>query len=171
MLISIGLLILRVVSGLTVAAHGAQKLFGWFGGPGIGGFHGMLDSVGVRPARPWAYVAALAEFAGGLGVALGLLTPIAALAVCGSMLVAIAMVHLPKGFFNSKGGLEFPLLVLAVMVAISLIGPGAVSIDTLIHFSISMAAWTIVAVLVLIGALVAILMPRIRAASSRRSLG
>ena len=170
MLTAIALLILRVVTGLTVAAHGSQKLFGWFNGPGISGFHGMLDRLGVRPARPWAYVAALAEFLGGLGVALGLLTPLAALAVCGAMLVAIGMVHWSKGFFNSAGGLEFPLQILAVMLVLSLIGPGRLAIDSLIGFSISMTVWVIAAVLVLIGSVAAIVMPRVRAAQTRRAL-
>src|ERR1700716_3597826 len=112
-MLGFGLLFLRAVVGLTVAAHGAQKLFGWFGGPGIAGFSGMLSQLGIRPERPWAVVAGLAEFAGGLLVAAGLLTPVAALVVSGSTLVAILTVHAGKGFWNHSGGIEFPLTILA----------------------------------------------------------
>src|SRR3989442_9157733 len=79
-MIGIGLLILRVVVGLTMAAHGAQKLFGWFGGPGIQGFAGFLSRLEIRPARFWAWVAGLAELCGGLALAIGLLTPLASCA-------------------------------------------------------------------------------------------
>src|SRR3982074_1553154 len=129
-MIGIGLLILRVVVGLTVAAHGAQKLFGWFGGPGIQGFAGFLGRLDVRPARFWAWVAARAELGGGLALAIGLLTPLASFAVIGAMLVAIAMVHLSKGFWNTQGGIEYPLLILASSLALALTGPGVYSADS-----------------------------------------
>src|SRR3981081_2913220 len=102
-MVGFGLLIIRLVVGLTVAAHGAQKLFGWFGGPGIAGFSSMLSQLGIRPERPWGVVGGVGEFAGGLLVAPGLLTPVAALAVAGSMLVAILTVHAGKGFWNHRG--------------------------------------------------------------------
>lgn len=127
---SVGLFVLRVVVGLTVAGHGSQKLFGWFGGPGISGFRGWLTQMNVKPAGPWALGAALAEFAGGLLVAVGFLTPIAALAVCGSMLSAIFLVHWAKGFWNMHGGYEFPLVILTAMVGLALTGPGAISLDS-----------------------------------------
>src|SRR5215472_2384936 len=98
-MVALGLLILRVVIGLTVAAHGAQKLFGWWGGPGMHGWTGAMNHMRIRPAPVWAWVSALAEFGGGLALALGLLTPLPSFAIAGSMLVAIALVHLPKGFF------------------------------------------------------------------------
>ncbi len=129
-MIALGLLILRVVIGLTVAAHGAQKLFGWFDGPGMKGWTGAMNHMRIRPATPWAWTSALAELGGGLGLALGLLTPLPSFAIAGSMLVAIALVHLPKGFFNSKGGFEYNLTILAVLAAIALAGPGAYSLDT-----------------------------------------
>jgi putative oxidoreductase len=151
-MLSIGLLIVRVVVGLTVAAHGAQKLFGWFGGPGISGFGGWLASMGIKPARPWAVVAALAEFAGGLLVALGFLGPVGYLAACGSMLTAILLVHAGKGFFASNGGYEFPLTILAVLAGTSLIGPGALSLDRFLRVALpEPATWLVVALLVLIG--------------------
>lgn len=124
-----GILILRLVIGLTVAAHGAQKLFGWWGGPGMKGWTGAMNRMRIRPAAPWAWMSALAEFAGGLGLALGFLNPLASFAIAGSMIVAIALVHLPKGFFIGKGGYEYNLAILAAAAAVALTGPGAYSLD------------------------------------------
>jgi putative oxidoreductase len=131
-MIAFGLLILRFVVGLTVASHGAQKLFGWFGGSGMGGWTKMVRQLGMKPAQPLAWVAALAEFAGGLAVALGFLSPLGSLAVAGPMVVAIAAVHLSKGFWNKNGGYEFPLGLLAAVTALALIGPGDLSLDRLL---------------------------------------
>src|SRR3989442_6060473 len=101
-MIALGLLILRVVVGLTLAAHGAQKLFGWFGGSGMNGWAQMVEKLRIRPARPWAWVAALAEFGGGLLFALRLLSPLGSLPIAGSMPVAIATVHPAKGFLTRQ---------------------------------------------------------------------
>lgn len=162
----IGLLVLRIVVGLTVAAHGAQKLFGWFGGPGVSGFSAWLAQLGIRPERPWAVIAGLAEFVGGLLVALGLLTPVAALAVSGSMLVAIFTVHVGKGFWNQNGGVEFPLTILAAMVALSLTGPGAYSLDQLLSVRLpEPVTWMLAAFLVVVGVLSAVFGPRLRSIS------
>ena len=125
----LGLLILRLVVGLILAGHGAQKLFGWWGGPGMNGWTQSVQKLRIRPARPWAWVAALAEFGGGILLALGLLSPVGNLAIAGSMLVAIATVHLPRGFWVSKGGYEFNLALLAAVAALALTGPGAYSLD------------------------------------------
>jgi putative oxidoreductase len=164
-MLGFGLLFLRVVVGLTVAAHGAQKLFGSFGGPGIGGFSGVLRQLGIKPERPWAIAAGLAEFAGGLLVAVGLLTPLAALAVCGSMLVAILTVHVSKGFWNHNGGIEFPLTILAAMVAISLTGPGVYSLDRLLSVRLpEPATWLVGALLVLLGVAMALVSPKLTSA-------
>jgi putative oxidoreductase len=129
MSIAFGLLILRLVLGLTVAAHGAQKLFGWFGGPGMTNWTLSVQRLRIRPPRPWAWVAALSEFGGGLLLALGLLSPLGSLAIVGAMLVAIATVHLSKGFWVSKGGYEFNLAIIGGAVALALTGPGAYSLD------------------------------------------
>ena len=99
-----GILLIRLVLGLTMAAHGAQKLFGWFGGPGLRGTAGFFGDLRFRAPLAIALMAALAELSGGL-LAIGLLTPLAAFAVCVVMLNAIAAVHWPKGFWNSAGGL------------------------------------------------------------------
>jgi putative oxidoreductase len=125
-----GILILRLVFGLTLAAHGAQKVFGWWGGPGMKGWTGAMNHMRIRPATPWAWSSALAELLGGLGLALGFLNPLPSFAIAGSMLVAITLVHLPKGFFNTKGGFEFNLAILAAVAAVALIGPGAYSLDS-----------------------------------------
>ena len=169
MMLGIGLLLLRVVVGLTVAAHGAQKLFGWFGGPGIAGFGGWLSQLGIKPERPWAVMAGLAEFGGGLLVALGLLTPIGALAVCGSMLVAIFTIHAGKGFWNQNGGVEFPLTILGTMVALSLTGPGVYSFDRLLSITLpEPATWLVATLLVLLGVTAALLSSRLRPAGQSK---
>jgi putative oxidoreductase len=162
-MLTIALLILRLAVGLTVAAHGAQKLFGWFHGPGIDGFTGALTRMGIRPARPFAVLAALAEFGGGLMVAAGLLTPLSAMAVVAAMLVAIFAVHVPKGFFNQAGGYEFPNLILWCCVAIAIAGPGPASLDHALGLALpEPATLGAGAVLALLGAGVALLSPRLR---------
>jgi putative oxidoreductase len=168
---ALGLLVIRLIVGLTVAGHGAQKLFGWFGGPRISGFAGMLQRLGVRPSAPFAVLAGTAELLGGLGLALGLLTPLAGLAIVASMLVAIVLVHLGKGFWNQDGGYEFPLSILAAALGISLAGPGPLAIDRLIGFAISPALWILAAVVMLLAVTLAIGSARVAAGSARRALG
>jgi putative oxidoreductase len=128
---ALGLLILRLVVGLIVAAHGAQKVFGWWGGPGMTGWTGAMGRMRIRPAVAWAWTSALGEIVGGLLFALGFLSPIGSMAIAGSMLVAIALVHLPRGFWVTKGGYEFNLSILAAVIAVALTGPGALSLDAL----------------------------------------
>src|SRR4029077_9103760 len=110
-----GLLILRVVVGLMLAGHGAQKVFGWWGGTGMTAWIGAMNRMRIRPASPWAWASAMAELLGGLAVAIGFLSPLGSFAIAGSMLVAIALVHWPKGFWVSKGGYEFNLLIIATV--------------------------------------------------------
>src|ERR1700674_1821739 len=128
-MLSFGLLVLRLVVGLTVAAHGGQKLFGWWGGPGMTGWTQSGTRLRIRPAAPWAWVAALSEFGGGLLLALGLLSPLGSLGIAGAMLVAIATVHWANGFWNGKRGYEFNLTLIAAVVAVALAGPGTYSLD------------------------------------------
>jgi putative oxidoreductase len=155
--LSLGLLILRLVLGLTVAAHGAQKLFGWFDGPGLGGFGQVMERLNIRPAGPFALLAGLAEFAGGLLVALGFLNPIGPLTVAGAMVVAIVTVHVGKGFFNTGGGYEFPLVILGGALALSLTGPGAYSLDGLLRLSLpEPGTWILFALVSAIGAVAAL---------------
>jgi putative oxidoreductase len=125
---SYGLLLLRVVGGLTISAHGLQKLAGWFGGGGIRGTAGFFEKLGFRPPLLLATLAALGE-TGGLLFALGFLTPLAALGIATVMFNAIAVVHWSKGFFNGNGGLEFPLSLATIAVAVAATGPGRFSLD------------------------------------------
>ena len=124
-----GLLILRAAAGLVMAAHGAQKLFGWFGGYGLAGTAGYFEQLGFRPGRAFATAAAIAEFAGGLLIALGFLGPIGPAVVLATMIVAGVSVHWGKGLFAANGGYELALLYAVVAVGLALTGPGAYSID------------------------------------------
>src|SRR5256884_4173536 len=128
---SYGLLLLRVVVGGTMFSHGAQKLFGWFGGPGLRGTAGFFESLGWRLPLALAFLAGLAE-PSGVAFALGLLTPLAALGIAVVMVNAILVVHWRNGFFNGNGGIEFPLALATVAVAVAATGPGRFSIDHLI---------------------------------------
>jgi putative oxidoreductase len=125
---SYGLLLLRVVGGLTISAHGAQKLFGWFGGHGVRGTAGFFENLGFRPPVLLAALAGLGEI-GGVLFAAGFLTPLAALGITIVMFNAIAVVHWPKGFFNGNGGFEFPLSLATIAIAVAATGPGRFSID------------------------------------------
>src|SRR5579884_2004738 len=129
MLLDIALLILRVVVGALFMGHGAQKLFGFFGGPGLKMTAEWMQGLGLRPARLWAIVAGAFEFAGGLLLALGLITPIAALALIAVMLTAIVSVHWAKGLWTTNGGYEYNLVLSAVAAALALAGPGAFALD------------------------------------------
>ena len=125
----IGLLLIRLVIGGTLAAHGAQKLFGWFGGYGIAGTGGWLESMGFRPGKLQAAVSGLSEFGGGVLLAVGLLTPLGAAAIVGVMLVAIGSVHIDNGFFNGANGYEFNLVLAVGALALAFTGPGEWSLD------------------------------------------
>jgi putative oxidoreductase len=140
-----GLLLIRVALGGIVAAHGAQKLFGWFGGHGLAGTRGWLDTMGFKPARLQAVVVGLAEFGGGTLLVLGLLTPMGAAAVAGVMFVAIANVHWKNGFFNTGGGYEFNLLIVAAALGLAFTGPGEISIDHLAEWTLAGPAWGLAA--------------------------
>ena len=124
-----GLLLLRLVVGLTLAAHGAQKLFGWFGGYGLAGTGGWLESLGFRPGRLQATLAGSGELFGGLLLALGLLTPIGAALIIAVMFVASRTVHRGKGFFATAGGSELVFVLGAVALGLAITGPGRLSLD------------------------------------------
>jgi putative oxidoreductase len=127
-----GILLLRVVAGATMAGHGSQKLFGSFGGPGLEGASGFFGSLRFRAPFVQAVVASATELGCGILLALGLLTPFAALGIAVVMVTAISTVHWKNGFWNSGGGYEFNLLIWATAVAIAAIGPQRFSLDRLI---------------------------------------
>jgi putative oxidoreductase len=120
--------VLRLVVGLVFVAHGAQKLFGVWGGPGLPGTAGFFAQLGLEPSYPLAVVAATVEFGGGLLLILGAYTVFAAVALVIQMLVAIWAVHLPHGFFLPDG-YEFNLTLIGALVCLALTGPGALSMD------------------------------------------
>jgi putative oxidoreductase len=122
-------LALRVVVGGVFAAHGLQKLAGSWNGPGLAGVEKMMDSTDMRPAKANALLVAATETVGGAAIALGAATPVAATGLIATMCTAIRKVHGRNGFFNSKGGYEFNLTLIAALVAIVADGPGPVSVD------------------------------------------
>lgn len=124
----LGALFLRVPVGAVLAAHGAQKLFGWFGGYGLEGTGQWMASVGLTPGYLMALLAGSAEFFGGLALILGLLTRPAAALAAFTMGVALT-VHLPNGLFVSNNGFEYALTLLAATIALTLIGGGRFALD------------------------------------------
>ncbi len=124
-------LLLRVVVGLNLVPHGAQKLFGAFGGGGIGGTAQFLEQVGYTPGLLWALAIGIVEFFGGLAITIGLFTRPAALAVAIFMGYAVAF-HLDKGFFWSDGGYEYPVLWCAAAIFFLIRGGGRASADAVI---------------------------------------
>jgi len=127
-----GILLLRAVVGATMAGHGAQKLFGAFGGPGLQGASGFFGSLRFRAPFVQAFVASATELSCGVLLALGLLTPFAALGIAVVMVTAVSTVHWKNGFWNTAGGFEFNLLMWTSAVAIAVIGPQRFSLDRLI---------------------------------------
>ena len=156
----IGILIVRLAVGLTFAAHGAQKVFGWWAGPGFTGWTGAMTRMGLRPAPLWAALSAGIELVGGLLVVLGFLTPIAAAMVVAQSLYIVLRVHLPKGFWNKNGGIEFPLQLLAGALLIAASGPGAIAIDAVIGLDVALAWRVAFVVIAVLGALATMAIPR-----------
>jgi putative oxidoreductase len=122
-------LVARMTIGLLFVGHGAQKLFGWFGGGGPEGTGQFFEQLGLRPGRRWALASGAAEAGGGLLFALGAATPLGAAAVSGSMITAIKTVHWEKGVWVSAGGYEYNLVLLVAVFGLTENGPGQWSID------------------------------------------
>ncbi|MFA6163859.1 MAG: DoxX family protein [Methylobacter sp.] len=129
-------IILRVPIGLILAAHGSQKLFGWFGGYGLDGTGQWMASVGLNPGFFMALLAGSAEFFGGVALILGLFTRPAAAINAVTMLVALFWVHWGKGFFLDTHGIEYALALLSANVALIFIGGGKYSLDALIETNV-----------------------------------
>jgi putative oxidoreductase len=150
----IALLIFRVVIGLTLAGHGAQKLLGWFGGPGPVRLRQGFEKQGYKPAWFWASLAIVGELGGGLSLALGFLTPLGAAGIFGAMVMA-ARTHWKNGFFLQKGGYEYALTLAIASLTIGLVGPGSYALDAL--FGIALPEVPVFGVLALAALLVDII--------------
>ena len=135
--VAIALLILQLGVGLTFAAHGAQKVFGWWGGPGLSGWQGAMERMGYRPARIFAVISALIELVGGLLLAIGFLTPVVAGVLVAQTVVIIGQAHWSNGFFSTRSGFEFPMLLGIGAAAVGLAAPAGISIDALIGFTVA----------------------------------
>jgi putative oxidoreductase len=120
---------IRIGAGLTFAAHGSQKLFGWFGGYGLEGTAGWMESIGLAPGILMAGLAGGAEFFAGLLLVVGLLVRPAALVLAVTMLVAIITVHLENGFFMATNGFEYALVLLVISATLVIRGAGSASFD------------------------------------------
>ena len=126
---SIGVLFLRIVIGLVMAAHGTQKLFGWFGGYGLRGTGSFLEQLGFRPGTAFAAAASISEVVSGVLVAVGFLGPIGPAVMISVMVVAVVTVHWEHGLFAGKNGIELPLLYAVAAFALALTGYGDFSLD------------------------------------------
>ncbi len=138
-------LLLRVLVGVLFFGHGTQKLFGWFDGYGLDGTAGGFESMGLRPGRRHAIAAGVAEAGGGVALALGAATPLAAASLVAVMLTAINRVHLKNGVWVTKGGYEYNVVLIAVVLAIVEFGPGKVSIDAAHGHQEYGSAWALAA--------------------------
>jgi putative oxidoreductase len=162
----LGLFVLRVVVGLTFAAHGAQKAFGWWKGSGPAGWNAVMVRMGFRPAPLWGAISIAAELVGGLFFAAGFLTPLAAMALVGQSVVIILKAHWPRGFWNRDNGLEFPLSLAAAVVAILGTGAGALSIDSALGLEFSTTFRAIALAMGTVGGLLAIAVARVLPATA-----
>ncbi|MQA76008.1 MAG: DoxX family membrane protein [Solirubrobacterales bacterium] len=140
---NLGFLVLRVIVGLLLAGHGAQKLFGWFGGHGASGTGGFFESLGLKPGRTLALGAGAAELGGGALLALGLLTPLAAALITAVMVTAIITVHFAKGVWATEGGYEYNVVLIAVAFALAGAGAGAWSLDDALGLDLTGAGWAL----------------------------
>ncbi|MFG2881887.1 DoxX family protein [Streptomyces sp. NPDC048297] len=134
------LLLVRLTFGLIMAAHGSQKLFGLFGGTGLTATGKGFAALGFRPGKLFALIGGLSEFLGGLGLAVGLLTPLAAAALIGVMINAMATVTGAHGLWDVNGGMEYNICITVAALAVAALGPGRLSLDR--FFSWGKGGWT-----------------------------
>lgn len=157
----LAVLFLGLAVGLTFAAHGAQKAFGWWGGPGMAGWQGAMEHMGFRPARLFALVSMGAELVGGLFLAIGFLTPLAAAVLVAQSTVIILQVHLPKGFWTAKGGIEFALQLGIGALVVGLLGRGAVSLDGALGWTFGTAIRADLLIVGLLAGVISVAIPRL----------
>jgi putative oxidoreductase len=143
----LGRLLLRGALGAVFISHGAQKLFGWFGGHGLNATAEGFESMGMRPGRLNAIAASGTEIGSGALMALGLATPLAASGITAVMLTAINRVHRKNGFFNANGGIEFNLMLLTGALALADAGPGEPSLDSALEMDWHGPQWAAAALL------------------------
>lgn len=161
-LLDLALLILRVVVGGTLFAHGAQKAFGWWGGPGPQGWTAIIGKMGFRPAPLFSALSIGAELSGILLV-LGLVTPLAGMLLVGQVIVIIGKAHFRNGFWNANKGYEFALSLLAGVVMVLLAGAGRFSVDGLIGFAVAPEPRLALLVIGLLGGLGTLVLGRVLA--------
>jgi putative oxidoreductase len=125
----LGTVVVRGLLGPLLVGHGAQKLFGSFGGPGLEGTSGFMEMLGLTPGKPWAFLAGLSEFGGGVLTALGFLNPLGPLGIIGAMAMATVKAHSGKPIWVTEGGAELPVINIAAATTIMLNGPGKYSLD------------------------------------------
>jgi putative oxidoreductase len=169
-----GVLILRLAIGLTFAAHGAQKAFGWWRGPGPANWMKAVHGMGFHPPALFAAASIGAELVAGLMLALGFITPVAAAVLVAQSIVIAVQAHLPKGFFSTQGGFEFPFVLGAGAFATGLLGAGVWSLDVVLLVDLPASVRAVLLLVGLAGGVLTLAMrgslnPAVRA--SRRGLG
>jgi putative oxidoreductase len=142
----LGAPVMRGLIGALFIGHGTQKLFGWFGGPGFAGTSGMMEKLGMRPARRHALLVSAGETGGGALLALGALTPLATAVLTGSMTTAIRKVHWANGPWVTGGGWEYNAVLIAALTALAEHGPGHPSVDAAVFPRLRGPAWALASV-------------------------
>lgn len=156
----LGILLVRLAVGITFAAHGAQKVVGWWGGPGFAGWSAGIARMGLRPAPFWAAIAAGVEVICGPLLVLGLLTPLASALLAAQSTYIVLKVHLPRGFWNGKGGIEFPMQLLAGSLLIVATGPGTIALDGALGLDLGASTRIVLLAVAVAGAIVAMAIAR-----------
>lgn len=153
---SLGLLALRVAFGGLLMGHGAQKLWGWYGGYGLEGTGKWMDSLDIKPGRFWANVAGWSEFGGGLMTALGLFHPLGPITSIAPMAIAMGKVHAGKPIWVTEGGAELPVTKMAIATALTFTGPGIFALDSVLRSRLGFNGFVMVAAGVAAGVMYAL---------------